>query len=172
MQTSHRSISICISIFLIGGLFGCTSIIRPSPEITTTIVLTRHADRNPFSSELNEKGRLRAQALRKAVGDMKITGIYSPNIKRNIETAKPLADHLGIMTTVVNDKTDHIGIINTMLTKHAGEVALWVGNTSNLEDIYELLNGTGEPPTSYGDLFILKINNTDRAEITKSHYGP
>lgn len=172
MQTSSRRIAVCISIFLIGSLLGCTSIVRPTPGITTTIVLTRHADRNPFASELNEKGRLRAQALLKAAGDMKITGIYSPNIKRNIDTARPLANHLGITTTVVKNKSDHAGNINTMLTKHAGEVALWVGNTSNLEEIYELLGGAGDPPTAYGDLFILKIQNTGTTEITKSHYGP
>jgi hypothetical protein len=172
MQTPNRWIAVCISIFLVGSLFGCTSIVRPETGTTTTIVLTRHADRNPFASELNEKGRLRAQALVTAVGNLKITGIYSPNIKRNLDTAEPLATHLRITTTVVKDKSDHAGIINTMLTQHAGEVTLWVGNTSNLEDIYELLGGTGDPPTSYGDLFVMKIKNTGTTETIKSHYGP
>lgn len=172
MQTLNRWTATCIYIFLVSTLLGCTTLVRPKPDTTTTIVLTRHADRDIFSNDLNEKGLIRAEALSKATGDMGITAIYSPDLKRNLDTSRPLAERLGINITIVDSNPNHISVINTLLTKHAGKVVLWVGNTGNLEEIYDALDGAGDPPVSYGDLFIMKISGNKAPEVIKSRYGP
>jgi phosphohistidine phosphatase SixA len=161
-----------ITISLIGVMAGCATVTHSKPGTSTTIILTRHGDRDALSTVLNDKGRLRAQALVKAVGHMKITAIYSPDLTRNRDTAKPLAKHLGIKTTVVSSSPSINEVTSTMLTKHTGEIVLWVGNSNNLEGIYELLGGEGSAPTSYGDLYIMKIKDSGDPEVTQRSYGP
>ena len=57
----------------------------------STLIVTRHADRN--GEDLNARGRERARALVEAVKDFDIDLIFSPGIKRNLDTAAPLAAH-------------------------------------------------------------------------------
>lgn len=137
---------------------------------TTTIILTRHGDRDPLAEELNDKGRLRAEALVEAVSDMNITAIYSPDLKRNLDTAQPLATRLGIEVQVLSSSRNQV--VTTILTRHPGEVVIWIGNSGNLKDIYSLLGGEGTPPTTYGDLYIVEVNNSGNPEVTKKRYGP
>jgi hypothetical protein len=65
-----------------------------------------------------------------------------------------------------------VDVVTTMLTEHSGEVVVWVGNKPNLVKIYSVLGGVGDPPQSYGDLYIMKIKETGDPEVIKKHYGP
>ena len=162
-----------ITLSLVGTLTGCATsrtVTQSSPGTVTTIVLTRHGDRESFAKELNNKGQARAEALVKAVSDMKITAIYSPDYKRNIDTAKPLAEHLGIEINVVPENMHQLA--TTILTEHPGETVLWVGNKTNLTNLYSLLGGDDVPPISYGDLYIMKIKDSGNPDVTKKRYGP
>lgn len=173
MNTTRRLLISAITISILSPLSGCATtetISRSLPGTTTTIILTRHGDRNIGSKELNDKGRARAKALVRAVEGIKITAIYSPDKKRNLDTARPLAKHLGIKINVVPAVMHHV--TTTMLTEHPGESVLWVGNINNLKAIYSLLEGEGRAPISYGDLYIMKIKDSGKPEITKKHYGP
>jgi len=80
---------------LVAGLLaGCAaSPLRSSPGTTTTVILLRHADRDE-STELNARGRERAQTLVGVVSGLGITAIYSPDVARNLDTVRPLAAHL------------------------------------------------------------------------------
>lgn len=162
-----------ITLSLLGTLTGCATsrtVTHSNPGTITTIVLTRHGDRDKFAKELNIKGQERAEALVKAVSDMKITAIYIPDYKRNMETAKPLAKHLGIEVNVVPENMHRLA--TTILTEHPGEAVLWVGNKINLTNLYSLLGGEDAPPTSYGDLYIMKIKDSGDPDVTKKRYGP
>ena len=170
MKIFCRLLISIITLSLISLLAGCASVTHSRPGETTTIILTRHGDRDTLSNDLNDKGRERAEALVMAVGNMNVTAIYCPDLKRNLDTARPLAEHLGIEIKVVDMTIDKIA--ETMLTRHSGEAVVWVGNTSNLGGIYSLLGGEGAAPTSYGDLFILEIKDSGDPVVTKKHYGP
>ena len=115
--------------------------------IAATIILTRHGDRDFGSNYLNDTGYERAQALVREIGDMNITAIYCPDLVRNIDTAKPLAEHLGVKIETVDDLTKIHEVIDSILDRHSGDSVLWVGNTSNLPQFYSRLGGEGEPPT-------------------------
>ena len=78
MKLLSRLMKSCVSISLVIAVAGCAIVDHSRSGATTTIILTRHADRDPLATELNDKGRLRAQALVAAVADMNITAIYSP----------------------------------------------------------------------------------------------
>lgn len=172
------------------SIFACTGVSKGpvnSPEGTsTTFILVRHAERNDKKgqSPLRPEGLERAQDLVKAVGDMGITAIYTPNRGRNIETVRPLADHLGLELTIVPEKrltnTRRFAdeFVKEVLTEHAGGVVLWVGNKSpvgiwggNLKEIYARLGGTENPPSKYDDLFIIKVLDQGPIQVTKTTYG-
>lgn len=152
-----------------------TDKVQSRPGTTTTVILTRHADTDPGFGELNGTGRERAKALADAVGDMRITAIYSPNLARNLATVRPLASRLGIEIT----RTAAVSlfaadsIAREILDKHAGGVVLWVGNASgNLQAIYRRLGGTGMGPVEYGDLHVLTIPDSGPVSVVKKRYGP
>ena len=105
---------------------------------------------------------------------MGITAIYSPNLERDLDTVKPLANHLGIDITLTPriSKPMVDKIVDDILAKHTGEVVLLVGNGSgNLRALHHRLGGTGDGPYQYGDLFIYTIPDQGPVKITKSRYG-
>jgi len=158
------------------ALAACAPIeVRSKPGTTTTVILTRHADREPDDPMLNARGRVRAQALVEAVKGMGVTAIYSPNVERNLDTVRPLARELGIEITVTPEASLLYAesIAAEMLSKHAGGVIVWVGNvTGNLLAVYHFLGGSGTGPVEYGDLFILTITDNAPVKIERRRYGP
>ena len=172
MNPANRIITFIITLFLITTIAGCSTLRHSKPGTTTTIILTRHADRNFMAEDLNEKGIKRAAALVKATSEMKITAVYCPDKKRNRDTANPTAKQFGLKTTIVDSSPNSRKMVTTFLTKHSGGTILWVGNTSNLPDIYEILGGEGEGPVLYGDLFVLNIKDKGKPEVKKIRYGP
>jgi len=170
MKLISRLLKSCVTLSLIVVVVGCAIVNHSQSGTTTTIILTRHADRDPLATELNDKGRLRAQALVEAVADMSITAIYSPDLKRNLDTARPLAEYLDIEVQIIG--ASKYEVTKTILRKHPGEVVIWIGNGGNLTEIYAFLGGEGAPPTVYGDLYIMKIKDGGNPEVIKKRYGP
>ena len=176
MRYLFRPFTLLIAVSLFGTLLGCAAVeVHSKSGTTTTVILIRHADRDADSDDLNAKGRERAKALVDAVSDMGITAIYSPNVERNLDTARPLASRLGIEIT----RTPAVSVFaassiaKEILEKHAGGVVLWVGNASgNLQAVYHFLGGTGKGPVEYGDLHILTIPDNGPVRVVKKRYGP
>lgn len=159
-----------ISLAVIYGQ-GCTTLTHSQSNTTTTIILTRHGERDTFADDLNEKGKQRAKDLVKALEGEDISAIYCPDIPRNISTATPLAMHFGLKINIVEKRPDVSELINTFLTKYSGKKILWVGNNDNLSVMYSLLRGEGDPPVGYGDLFIITIRDKGDPEVIKKTYG-
>ena len=116
----HRFLKIKIIILLIVLSVSCMgSEVNVKPETATTVILIRHAERDNFFV-LTEEGRKRAKALIDAVGDMGISAIYSPNLERDLDTVKPLANHLGIEITLTEriSKTNIDKIVGKILEKN------------------------------------------------------
>jgi len=178
MRFSGRLNTFVLFLLFTGLLTSCVKDYGSDPSYhagtgaATTVIITRHGDRDSGSNYLSDKGRARAQVLVGEIGDMNITAIYCPDLVRNIDTARPLANHLGVKIETVDDMTKVHEVITSILDQHPGETILWVGNTSNLPQFYSRLGGEGEPPTRYGDLFIIKIKGGDSPEIIKKRYGP
>ena len=175
MREIFRPFRWLIVVTLLGTLTGCAAVeVHSKPGTTTTVILTRHAERDANDEDINAKGRERAKALVDAVSNMGITAIYSPDVPRNLNTARPLANHLGIEITRTSfDFLPTGSLVREILEKHAGGVVLWVGNASgNLQALYYYLGGTGNAPVEYGDLHILTIPDTGPVTVVKKRYGP
>ena len=151
------------------------------PGTKTTIILLRHAggesDSSSADNQLTSQGRRRAQHLPEVIGDMGVSAIYCTNLQRNRDTAQPLADYLGLQLNIValprllDNKKLSRDLLDEFLTKYAGGVVVWVGNSRNLTEMYKLLDGTGSPPTEYGDVFIVTVPDIAPPRIKKMKYG-
>lgn len=146
---------------------GCAGAVYSPPGTTTTVILLRHAERTPLTAELTERGRARAAALPAAVADLRIDAIYTPNLKRNLDTAAPLARARNLKVRVIEETA----IAARLVGENPGKTAVWVGNSDNLEKIYEDLRGDGVPPVGYGDLFILRVPDKGLTTVTRTRYG-
>ncbi|MCG6916675.1 MAG: histidine phosphatase family protein [Deltaproteobacteria bacterium] len=155
--------------------------IQSSPGTKTTIVLLRHGGRDPnvdgTDPPLTGRGRKRAAELPAAIGNMGVTAIYCPNLRRNIETAQPLADLLGLKINIISNrrlfdpKKLAKELLDEFILKHPNGVVVWIGNYRNLEELYKLVDGTGDPPTKYGLICIVTIPDIGPPRIKKITYG-
>ncbi|MCU7843194.1 MAG: histidine phosphatase family protein [Candidatus Thiodiazotropha sp. (ex Monitilora ramsayi)] len=149
----------------------CTSKIVTQEGVTTTVVLIRHAEKTAVTKVLTEGGHKRAAALPDAVSDLDIVAIYSPNLVRNIDTAKPLAKVRNLEITVIEDDPDWEAVTQRLLSDHPGKTVLWVGNRGNLIHIYAHLGGTDEAPLEYGDLYVVTVDGQGNTNVDKRHFG-
>jgi hypothetical protein len=175
-RVACRWLPVTAALVLLGAMSGCaTGVVHSKAGTTTTVILIRHGDINEHSEVLNERGQERAKALVDAVRDMRITAIYSPDVRRNLDTVGPLAKQRGIEITLTPVVSLLVAkeISQEIVTKHAGGVVLWVGNRSgNLQAVYQHLGGTGTGPVEYGDLFIMTIPDKGEAKVVRKRFGP
>jgi len=158
--------------FLFAILISGCAAMHSKPGTTTTVILIRHAEKDE-KGFLSGKGHEHAKALVEAVKNLSVQEIYSPNLDRNIDTVRPLAEHLGIdITLTPTISVPLVGnICEEILTEHAGNVVLWVGNVSgNLQLIYKRLGGEGTGPVEYGQLFILTIPDNGSTHVVKTTF--
>jgi hypothetical protein len=150
---------------------GCASGPQLPTDALSTVVMVRHAERTQITKELTEAGRQRAAALPGALEDLPIVAIYSPNLKRNIATAIPLANQLGIDITLIEEGMSWEAVAQRLVSDHPGKTVLWVGNRGNLINLYALLGGKGEPPLEYGEIVILRVSGGKPSEEERRHFG-
>ena len=175
VQPNTHSIAYVVFLILLLNSVGYTDSKETSAsQPITTIILIRHAERDNFFN-ITSQGRERAKALVTAVKDFKIAAIYSPDLGRNLDTVRPLANHLKIDITLTPriTKSSVDRIINQINITHAGGVVLLVGNGSgNLRSLHHQLGGQGDGPDQYGELFIYTITDRGPVKVVKSRYGP
>lgn len=167
MSFRRRIITLGLMGLCFGLLAACSTVNSP-PGTETTVILLRHADREPFATDLNEKGVARAKALPAAVADLEIDVIYSPDKKRNLDTVKPLIVERGIELRVIGVS----GAAERMVSENPGKTVMWVGNTDNLQSIYGQLGGKDRQPDKYGEIAIMQIYDEGPPTITKRTFGP
>ena len=156
-----------LGLALAGLVPGCAAtpgVRRLAPN--STLIVLRHADRN--GEDLSETGRRRARALVDALAEFDIAAIYTPDIKRNFDTAAPLARARGqrVRTPLAADLTRHLVRVS------AGKTVIWVGNKSNIRTIWEDLNLPEPVPLEYGDLAIIRADAGGTLSVARRFFGP
>ncbi len=83
------------------------------------IYLVRHGqkmedDKNHESLELTDRGFIQADIVGKRLKNYNIDKIYSSNMKRAIQTAETINNHLNVEITISNDIREiHMGVCDT-----------------------------------------------------------
>jgi hypothetical protein len=176
---------------LLAAVVACgftTPPIISKPGTTTTIILVRHAERDPgLDPPLNAEGLLRANRLAQVLGENGVTAIYATDYLRNRQTAEPLANRLGLTVGLIavaelaNTQALAGKLATEFLEKHAGGVVLLIGNVGSpilgqrgiLEDMYRLFGGLESPPNRYQDLTIMVVPEAGKGSpnIIRTTYG-
>ncbi len=116
--------------------------------LDNVIVLVRHAEKVDDSrdAELSETGRARADVLAALLKDMKIDTIYSSDYIRTRDTARPLAEALGLDLELYNP--GDLEALATKLRAAEGRI-LVVGHSNTTPRLVGLIGG--EPGTDIAD---------------------
>ena len=138
-------------------------------QATTTVVLSRHAEKVPDGSrdpELTDEGRARAERLAFTVAELGVTTVYSTPFERTKDTAAPTAAAAGVETTIVDVAGDHIGdMVRRLRSDHQGETLLVVGHSNTVPEIVAGLGCDDVPPIAddeYDELWIVSFGGDDR----------
>ena len=137
------------------------------------IIILRHADRIQGVLELNEIGVARAAALPAALEDVPIDAIFVSHWKRNLDSARPLATARNLPIRVMPERHLSNGqLADEILERQPTGTSVWIGNTGNLKDIWEELEMRGAPPTTYGDIMIVEVEDGRGNLVEKRRFEP
>ncbi len=131
----------------------------------TTLIILRHSDRT--GEDLNAKGIVRSEALVPALAGIGIDAIFSPGIRRNLDTAAPLSTARGLPVQRIPAKNPAAAL----MAKGGGKTIVWIGNKGNLRSIWADIAAPGPPPLEYGDLFIVTLGN-GALHVDRRRFGP
>jgi phosphohistidine phosphatase SixA len=126
--------------------------------------IVRHAEKATqeanMSSDvpLTEKGKQRAEDLKKILSRKKIAFVFSTNTIRTKSTAQPTADYFHLTIEIYGPRPDSAFIA---LLKSKKKNTLVVGHSNTVDDIVNMLCGRKEvagdlPDSEYDNLFIVK----------------
>ncbi len=134
----------------------------------STLIVTRHGDREGADEALSDKGRARAEALVEAVAEFDVKHIYAPGIQRNLDTAAPLTRALDLPIKRIPQEAAAPALVE----RGAGTTVIWVGNKGNINAIWDDLRLSDPRPLNYGDLHIVRSDATGAVTIERRTYGP
>jgi len=142
--------------------------------LSKKIYLVRHAEKTKQRNDpaLTPDGQLRAKALIKVLGDAGVTHIHSSDYTRTRETARPLADYLGLDIDIY-DPRELSAMADTL--KLTDGTHLVVGHSNTTPQLVELLGGEGGTPiieaTEYDRLYVVKISEAGEVSSQLIRYG-
>ena len=117
------------------------AVVAACRESSTTVLLVRHADREPGEDRLSAAGLARALTLaRLLLRDARISAIYQTQYGRTQETAAPVAAGFGL-TPIEVDARDSEAVARDIREHRAGETVLVVGHSNTVPDVVAALGG-------------------------------
>ena len=141
----------------------------------TTVILVRHAERATAAMSdtdlgLSPTGARRARQLDRILADSHVQAIYTSALPRTIQTAQPLAQHLGITPSEISD----VSAVVSEIKSHPGRTTLVVHHSNTVPKIMEGLGVRSAPAigeTQYDWMFIVTIRGPSDATVLSLHYG-
>jgi broad specificity phosphatase PhoE len=143
----------------------------------TTVILVRHAEKkiepNNPDPDLTPAGEARAQEIARMFSTAGINAIYATQFKRTQQTVKPLAERIGVSTTIVDaGQTDELA--KQIQTTHRGQTIFVAGHANTVPALISTLSGENVPQipdSEYDNLFIVTIYRFGKAKVVKMKYG-
>lgn len=148
------------------ALAACSTTARVEVPQDTRLIILRHADRE--GEELTAKGIARSNALVGVLSGVELDAIYSPGIKRNLDTAAPLSAARNIPIMRIPSERPAA----RLMALGAGKSIIWIGNKGNLQSIWDSLEAPGRPPLEYGELFFVTREGTGPVTVERRTFGP
>ena len=176
-RSSFKTVLVFSMLFAVLGAVVVFAYFVTFRRPVTTVILVRHAEKvidpNNPDVDLSPAGQARAQELVRMFGDAGINAIYATQYKRTLETAKPLADKLGLPVNQVNSKST-ADLLAQIRSQHSGQVIFISGHNNTVPEIIAALGGPTYPTipeTEYDNLYIVTVYRTGKAKVVKLKYG-
>ncbi|MBK9169613.1 MAG: histidine phosphatase family protein [Bryobacterales bacterium] len=152
------------------GLVGCAAPRAPEPS---RIIFVRHAEKTGDTGDvpLSEAGEKRARDLVRILGDAKIEKIYTTDLQRTVNTARPLAERLNLQPEVLPiGETEELA--RRLRSTPPGATVLVVSHSGRIPVVAEKL-GVKAPPIdeSEYDRMTIVLLAGDRASELTLRYG-
>lgn len=150
-------------------------------QATTTIIFVRHAEKSatpPDDPNLSEEGRRRVAELTRQLVDADVVAgvdaIYSTPYKRTMETARPLAEALGLPVHRY-DPDDNEAVLETILKEHKGKIILVVGHSDTIPGLIADLGASKKVPPidemEYDNIYVISIPWFGKTKTIRLRYG-
>lgn len=131
----------------------------------TVCILLRHAEKENAGTDpdLSSAGKLRAEELKRLLGNVHVDNIYTTAYNRTRQTAIPLAESKGIVIKEYAPAATFAAtqlFINNILAQNQGKVVVIVGHSNTVPEMVKVLsNNTLNvtiSETQFDNIFITK----------------
>ncbi len=132
------------------SVFVVSLLVAPAPALAQQLVIAvRHAERADGGSmsstaetdpKLSAAGEARAARLAAMLADAGITAVYATEYRRTQDTARPIAERLGVKVRI-HKAQDSIGLAAVLKAAHPKEIVLVVGHSNTLPQVIKALGG-------------------------------
>lgn len=138
-----------------------------------TLYLVRHAEKQDGDDpDLTEAGVARADALADRLEDAGIEAVWSTDYRRTMQTARPLADRLGLDVQIY-DPSDLSGFAGQLQAD--GDTAVIVGHSNTTPQLAGLLGGDPGPEiveaSEYDRLYVINGLGSGTTQSEIQRYG-
>jgi broad specificity phosphatase PhoE len=122
------------------------------------LIVVRHAEKADQTTDthLSQAGQARARALAALLAQSGASAIYATEYTRTTETAKPLADLLGLSIQHI-PAADTSRLVGQLKTQHAQDCVVVVGHSNTLPEILKLYGASISPigDDDFGNVFVI-----------------
>lgn len=151
-------------------------------QATTTMIFVRHAEKAAVPVDdpnLSEVGAIRARELARQLVDADVVAgidaIYSTWTRRTMQTAKPIADALGLEISVYGNEEDDELVVDAMVNDNKGKIILVVGHSDTLPKMIAALGASKKVPwiteNEYDNLYLISIPWFGKTKTIRLRYG-
>lgn len=150
-------------------------------QATTTVIFVRHAEKAGLPADdppLSDAGKLRVEELTrqlvKADVVQGIDAVYATPYRRTVETAKPVADALGLPVNSY-DAADTEAVMERIVKQHKGKIILVVGHSNTLPALIGNMGASKKVPPiaedEYDNIYIVSIPWFGKTKTIRLRYG-
>jgi len=171
----HSGASSFVALSAMIALLPSQAPAQPTPA-TQLVILVRHAEKASCKGDsvLSKPGKIRAEALVKALEHTRVKRIVTSDAKRTQETAGPLAQKLGIalVTVTKEGNPNHVQEVVKEVVSQADTVVV-VGHSDSVPEIIKKLDGpklSHLAGNNYSALFVAK-RGPNGTQLVQARYG-
>ena len=150
-------------------------------QATTTVIFVRHAEKALEPADdpgLTPAGQRRVAELTRQLVDADVVAgvdaVYSTPFRRTEETARPIADALGLPLNSY-DADDTEAIMENIVRDHKGKIILVVGHSNTLPALIGNMGASKKVPPiaddEYDNIYIVSIPWFGKTKTIRLRYG-
>jgi broad specificity phosphatase PhoE len=150
-------------------------------QATTTVIFVRHAEKAAQPADdpgLSPAGQRRVAELTRQLKDADviagIDAVYSTPYRRTEETARPIAEALGLLINSY-DAGDTEAIMEYIVREHKGKIILVVGHSNTLPVLMAGMGASKRVPpiaeNEYDNIYLVSIPWFGKTKTIRLRYG-